>query len=232
MAETSSFSSFKTAFTQLNKKDIRLEHKRSTHLYAENSEPESTCFSDLSISLFFPWFFTKPPSPSDTCLHSVRILPGMPLGHPGKVPCPQHPLGPESKTYCQQLTLPTVIHIGAQHVSRARAQCALVISSLRRGESVSHGQMLTLQVHERTKMFLRECLAGERDHESAPQAGALRLLSSTEDGLVPPTDYNRTELRNTHTIPTTRPAFEAEKCQWGVNYSTSKARSGQRHSIV
>lgn len=241
MAETSSFSSFKTAFTQLNKKDIRTDHKRSTLLYAQESEPESQL---ASLTSLFPFLFhgslLQNPSLSDTCLHSVRILLGMSLcSSLWVILARMWTLSTTSSrtwiqdTYCQQLTLPTVIHIGAQYFSRARAQCPLVISSLRRGESISHGQMFTLQVQERTKCSWGKVLQVNRImrallnlvHPDYSQQ-LLRVVCSHR------TDYTRSELRKAHTIPSTRSVFEAENCQWGVKYLINKAGSGQRHSVV
>lgn len=54
-------------------------------------------------------------------------------------------------TYWQQLTLSTVIHTGAQYLSSARVRCPLVMPSLQREESISHGQMFTLQMQQRTE---------------------------------------------------------------------------------
>lgn len=120
-------------------------------------EPKSQLGSLTSLIPFLPHGSSlQNPSLNDNHLHSVRTL----LGCPSVAAFGASWQGTMSTTssrtwiqatYRQQLTLPTAMHTGARYLSRARAPCPVVTPRLQREESISHGQMFTLQMQQRTE---------------------------------------------------------------------------------
>lgn len=102
-----------------------------------------------------------------------------------------------------------------QYFSRARAQCPLVITSLKREKSTSHGQI-----------SLCKCKGGQKVLEGKFCRAPLNLMhpdcyQQLLRGVCShTTDFARHGLGKIHTVPSSRSAFEAINCQWWVKHST------------